>query len=191
MIERIKQAFTRRREARGITSCSAAARVLRSELEELKMIASALGDVPLGGSSVPARSSTTAYGYTAFHRSVRAAHELSATWLDARRARRFRRRMARVRAFAERHGNGAEPAQHDGCVQPRWMVRMIQRDNRMVRRAHYAQLTRRSQFFSPPMHRPPAPDAYRFVQQAMDVARPAFHDARVARLPDQSLNQSW
>jgi uncharacterized membrane protein len=75
--------------------------------------------------------------------------ELSATWLDVAGLVFFVCAWMSYAAFAERHGRKV-PSLHNtmDAYRREWMVRMIQRDNRMVDVNIMRNLTRSSQFFA-------------------------------------------
>src|SRR3954465_1849674 len=76
-------------------------------------------------------------------------NELSATWLDILGLAFFVFAWLGYAAFAERHGRKV-PSLHNtmDAFRREWMVRMIERDNRMVDVNIMLNLTRSSQFFA-------------------------------------------
>jgi uncharacterized membrane protein len=76
-------------------------------------------------------------------------NELSATWLDALALVTFVAGWLAYGIFAERHARNT-PSLHNimDSYRREWMVRMIQRDNRMVDVNIMRNLTRSSQFFA-------------------------------------------
>jgi uncharacterized membrane protein len=75
--------------------------------------------------------------------------EVGLTWLDAIALILFVIAWAAYPLFAERHGRHV-PSLHNrmDCFRREWMVRMIERDNRMVDVGIMRVLTRSSQFFA-------------------------------------------
>ena len=75
--------------------------------------------------------------------------DLSATWLDAAALIAFAVAWVGYGVFAERHGRKV-PSLHNimDAFRREWMVRMIERDNRMVDVNIMRNLTRSSQFFA-------------------------------------------
>ena len=75
--------------------------------------------------------------------------ELNATWLDGLALITFVAAWVAYGVFAERHGRRV-PSLHNimDAFRREWMVRMIQRDNRMVDVNIMRNLTRSSQFFA-------------------------------------------
>ena len=80
---------------------------------------------------------------------MRLINELSATWLDMLALLSFVAGWIAYAAFAERHGK-AVPSLHNrmDAFRREWMVRMIERDNRMVDVNITRILIRSSQFFA-------------------------------------------